>query len=64
MLYQVKELSPEQRHAAELLLGRSVADDEAVSIKALGPSTIIAPRLSSEARVQELRALEEHFAAV
>lgn len=31
MLYRVKDLSPEQRHAAEILLGHSVSDDETVS---------------------------------
>lgn len=45
MLYQVKELSPEQRHAAEVLLGRPVSDDEAVSIKSLGPASLVPSKL-------------------
>jgi hypothetical protein len=62
MLYQVKDLSAEQKRAAEILLGHPVSDDEAVSIKSLGPSTIIASKLSPEARVEALRALNERFA--
>jgi hypothetical protein len=63
MLYQVKDLSPEQKHAAEILLGHPVSEDEAVSIKTLGPSTIIPSKLSSEERIEALRALNERFAA-
>ena len=37
MVYQVKDLSPEQKQAAEILLGHPVSDDELVSIKSLGP---------------------------
>ena len=62
MLYQVKDLSPEQRRAAEILLGHPVSEDEAVSIKSLGPSTIIASKLSPEERIEALRALNERFA--
>jgi hypothetical protein len=62
MLYQVKDLSPEQKWAAEILLGQPVSDDEAVSIKNLGPSTIIPSKLSSEERLEALRALNERFA--
>lgn len=45
MLHHMKDLSPEQKHAAEILLGHAVSDNEAVSIKRLGPSTLIASRL-------------------
>jgi hypothetical protein len=62
MLYQVKDLSPEQRHAAEILLGHPVSEDEAVSIKSLGPSTIIPSKFSPEERIEALRALNERFA--
>jgi hypothetical protein len=62
MLYQVKDLSPEQKRAVEMLLGQPVSEDEAVSIKNLGPSTIIPPELSSEERIEALRALNERFA--
>ena len=40
MLYRVKDLLPEQRHAAEILLGHPVSENEAVSIKSLDPATI------------------------
>jgi hypothetical protein len=62
MLHRVRDLSPEQRHAAEILLGHPVSEDEAVSIKSLGPSTIIPSKLSPEERIGALRALNERFA--
>ena len=64
MLYQVKDLSPEQKRAAEILLGHPVSEDEAVSIKSLGPSTLISAKLSPEQRIEALRALNDRFAAV
>lgn len=63
MLFRVKDLSPEQRHAAEVLLGHPVSDNEAVSIKSLDPATIIPSRLSPEERVAAMRALDDRFAA-
>jgi hypothetical protein len=62
MLYPVKNLSPEQRQAAEMLLGHAVSEDEAVSIKSLRPSMIVPSRLSPEERIEALRALNERFA--
>ena len=64
MLYQVKDLSPEQRHAAEILLGGPVAENEAVSIRQLGPSTIAPSKLTPEQRIEALRALEDRFSMV
>ena len=64
MLYRVKDLSPEQRQAAEILLGQPVSDDESVSIKRLGPSTVIPSSLSDAERIAALHALNERFAAV
>ena len=63
MLHFVKNLSPEERHAAEILLGRPVSDGEAISIKGLDTSTIIPAALSPEERIAALRAMEEHFTA-
>ena len=63
MMYRVKDLSPEQKHAAEILLGHPVSDNEALSIESLDPTAIIPPRLSPEERVAALRALEARFAA-
>jgi len=63
MLYRVKDLSPEQRHAAEILLGHPVSENEAVSIKSLDPATIIPSRLSPEEGIAALRALDERFAS-
>ena len=63
MLYRVKDLSPQQKQAAEILLGHPLFDTEAVSIKSLDPATILPSRLSPHERVAALRALEERFAA-
>lgn len=63
MLYRVKDLSPEQKRAAETLLGHSVSDNEAVSIRSLDAATIIRSRLSTEERIAAMRALDERFAA-
>jgi hypothetical protein len=35
MIHKAKDLSPDQKMAIESLLGRSVAEDEAISIRAL-----------------------------
>jgi hypothetical protein len=59
MLHRVKNLPPEQRLAIEALLGRSVSDDEAVSVRAVMPS-----RLSSDERMAALRELDRYFARV
>ena len=59
----MEDLSPEQRRAAEILLGHPVSEDDAVSIKSLGPTTIIPSKLSSEDSVKALRALEKRFGA-
>jgi hypothetical protein len=63
MLYRVKDLSPEQKRAAEMLLGHPVSDDEAISINSLDPSSIIPSELSPKERKAALRALDERFAA-
>src|SRR5665213_2114664 len=64
MLHDVKDLSPEQRRAVETLLGRTVAEDESVSIKGIRPSAIIPSRLSSEERREALGKLRGYFAKV
>ncbi len=63
MLYRVRDLSPEQERAAEVLLGHPISDDEAVSVKSLNPSSIIPSTLSPEERIVAMRALDERFAA-
>jgi hypothetical protein len=64
MMHHVKDLSPEQRVAVESLLGRSVSEDEAVSIKALNPSAIVPSRLTEEERKAALEKLDLYFARV
>jgi hypothetical protein len=39
MIHKAKDLSPDQKLAIESLLGRSVAEDEAISIRAMGPAS-------------------------
>jgi hypothetical protein len=62
MLYHVKDLSPQQKKAAEILLGRPVSEDEVLSIKSLAPSTIIPSKFSPVERIEALQALNERFA--
>jgi hypothetical protein len=64
MMHHVKDLSPEQRVAVESLFGRSVSEDEAVSIKALDPSAIVPSRLTTEERKAALEKLDLYFARV
>ena len=63
MLHRVKDLSPDQRLAVESLLGRSVSEDESVSVKSIRPSAMIPPLLSPEERAQALKNLNAYFAA-
>ena len=39
MIHKVKDLSPDQKTAIENLLGRSVAEDEAISIRAMASAS-------------------------
>lgn len=64
MLHRVKDLSPGQRVAVEALLGRAVSNEEAVSVRAVAPATVISSQLSQEERVEALRQLDAYFAKV
>ena len=65
MVFRVKDLEPEQRHAAEILLGHPIPDDGAVSIKSLdSPAPLPAPLASPQERIAALRALELRFAVM
>ena len=64
MLHRVRDLSPEQKTAVEALLGRTVSSDEAVSVRAVVPATIIPSQLSQEERIEALRQLDGYFAKV
>jgi hypothetical protein len=39
MIHRAKDLSPDQKMAIESLLGRVVAEDEAISIRTVAPSS-------------------------
>ena len=62
MLHHVKDLSPEERRAVENLLGRSLEEDESVSIKSIRSSSIIPPKLSPEERKEVIEKLDRYFA--
>lgn len=64
MMHLVKDLSREQKTAVESLLGRTLSEDEAVSIKALSPSSIVPSRLTEDERKAALEKLESYFARV
>jgi len=64
MLHRVKDLSPEQKVAVEALLGRPVSSNQAVSVRAVTPATIIPSQLSQEERREALRKLDSYFAKV
>ena len=61
-LHQVKDLSPEQKHAAEILLGHAVSEEESASIKSIHASKIIASKLTADERIEALRSLNARFA--
>ncbi len=64
MLHHVKDLSTEQKLAIEALLGRAVSNEEAVSVKAVNPASIIPSTLSAEQRMEAIRQLDRYFAKV
>jgi hypothetical protein len=39
MIHKAKDLSPDQKTAIESLLGRTVAEDEAISIRTFTPAS-------------------------
>jgi len=59
MIHQARDLSPEQRAAAELLLGRPLDEKESISVQAFEPAPV------SEQRRSEVTAqLRKLFAEV
>ena len=61
MLYEVKDLSPEQKVTVESLLGRRVSDGESISIKAIVSPAIVPSKLSHDERLAALKRLNEYF---
>ena len=59
MIRDVKDLSPDQKVAVESLLGRSVSEQETVSVQAFRPPTI-----SGQRRQEIVEALRLYFAEV
>jgi hypothetical protein len=64
MLHRVSDLSHEQRHVIESLLGHAIDDDEAVSIRSVKPNTILPSNLSPEQRREVLDRFDRYFAKV
>ncbi len=63
MLYQVRDLSPEQKQAAEVLLGHPFVEGESISINRLSCSPVVPSKLSPEERIEAIKALDARFAA-
>ena len=59
MIRDVKNLSPDQKMAVEKLLGRSVSEQETVSVQAFEP-----PAISDQWRQEIAEALRQYFAEV
>jgi hypothetical protein len=59
MIRNVKDLSPDQKMAVESLLGRSVTEQETVSVQAFQPLAI-----SDQRRQEIVGALRQYFAEV
>jgi hypothetical protein len=59
VICNAKDLSPDQRKAIESLLGRTVLEDEAISVRAIEP-----PPVSAERRKQLAEELRKYFAEV
>jgi hypothetical protein len=59
MIRDVKDLSPDQKMAVESLLGRSVLEQETVSVQAFQP-----PAISDQGRQEIVGALRQYFAEV
>lgn len=64
MLHRAKDLSPDQRIAVEALLAGAVSSDEAVSVRAFAPPTVIPSTLTPEQRAEALARLDGYFAKV
>jgi signal transduction protein with GAF and PtsI domain len=61
MLHRVKDLSPDQKLAVEALLGRTVSNEEAVSVRAVVPASVIPSQLSKQERDQALNQIDAYF---
>jgi L-lactate utilization protein LutC len=59
MIRHMKDLSPDQKMAVESLLGRSVSEQETVSVQAFQP-----PVISDQRRQQVVEGLRQYFAEV
>jgi len=59
MIHKAKDLSPDQRQVIESLIGRSMLEDEAISVRAFSPAAI-----SDERRTEIVEELKRYFAEV
>ncbi|MFZ0963677.1 MAG: hypothetical protein WAO35_22665 [Terriglobia bacterium] len=59
MIHKAKDLSPEQKVAIESLLGRSVLDEEAISVRTVEP-----PALTDQQKHELADQFRKYYAAV
>jgi hypothetical protein len=59
MIFNARDLSPEQKGAIESLLGRPVLEDEEISVRAIHP-----PALSDQRRKELVEGLTKYFVEV
>lgn len=64
MIHAVKDMTSEQRQAVESLLGRAVADNEAVSLKPVWTPAAGIPPSTPEQRREAAEWLEQHFSTI
>ena len=60
MIHKAKDLSPDQRTVIESLVGRSISDQEEISLRVLQPPKDISP----ERRQEILDGLNSYFARI
>lgn len=60
MIHKVKDLSAEQKVALEKLLGRTISDQDDISVRVLPPTS----RISPERRRQILEGLRAYFSQI
>ena len=60
MIHSASTLSPDQRVAVEALLGRAVAENEQISVRALP----VTPQVSPERRAEIIAEMDAYFARI
>ncbi len=61
MLHRVRDLSPEQRQAAETLLGHALSEDELLSIRSVRDTPILPAKLSPGESLASWQSLNQRY---